>query len=440
MDVFGPPNVSLDYRLRYSPKLVDILHHLLNVILTTLKDLTPSDESATAPTTSTTKKRRISESEAKTPTTKTRRISVPGRPDVVQTLYNSSKTDSEGDEGERNITLITDDIGATVTQLCRISDPVRRSAKIARAKKMAEYEADEKTNIAIQELRLYTECYIRFRFPRATEALCSALVEANALRLRRLCYQREHRKRVALSIQSPLAALESQLPKVSSRVPAVHSDFKKSPKLEASHGKSTPPLGPQSPTTLPTTAQQAAVRALYEICMTKGPWANSVAADSQLSLPTAPESEPFVCVIGNCTDSGPLKPGSSTFDTSRAWLSHMKNAHRYVWVCRAPSHEPIVFEDEAKYQEHIRTNPAVCEEHVVTMSVAAKKLRDEKITTCPFGDDFAASEDIDSDTVFSSKALQLHVATHLKEISLLALQKLPCDNDNNSREMASDLL
>ncbi|KAM3465741.1 hypothetical protein NHJ6243_001413 [Beauveria neobassiana] len=223
--------------------------------------------------------------------------------------------------------------------------------------------------------------------------------------------------------------------------------------------------------------------------MTKGPWANSVAADSQLSLPTAPESgecpycgvilefdgsarpkcwrqvhcarvsqilenqkltslrnhffrdlEPFVCVIGNCTDSGPLKPGSSTFDTSRAWLSHMKNAHRYVWVCRAPSHEPIVFEDEAKYQEHIRTNPAVCEEHVVTMSVAAKKLRDEKITTCPFGDDFAASEVLDSDTVLSSEALQLHVATHLKEISLLALQKLPCDNDNNSREMASDLL
>lgn len=38
MDVFEPPNVSLDYRLRYSPKLVDILHHLLNVILTTLKD------------------------------------------------------------------------------------------------------------------------------------------------------------------------------------------------------------------------------------------------------------------------------------------------------------------------------------------------------------------------------------------------------------------
>ncbi|KAM3436301.1 hypothetical protein NHJ13734_005134 [Beauveria thailandica] len=36
MDVFGPPNVSLDYRLRYNPKVVDIIHQLLDVILDTL--------------------------------------------------------------------------------------------------------------------------------------------------------------------------------------------------------------------------------------------------------------------------------------------------------------------------------------------------------------------------------------------------------------------
>ncbi|KAM0742909.1 hypothetical protein ACQRIT_003086 [Beauveria bassiana] len=118
----------------------------------------------------------------------------------------------------------------------------------------------------------------------------------------------------------------------------------------------------------------------------------------------------------------------------------MKNAHGQVWVCRAPSHEPIVFEDKAEYQEHIRTKHAVCEEYVETLTGAAQKPRDEKITTCPFGDDFAAPEDIRSETVFSSEALELHVSTHLKEISLLALQKLPCDDDNNSGDMASDLL
>lgn len=36
MDVYGPPNVSLDYRLRYSPTVVQILHELLDVIWETL--------------------------------------------------------------------------------------------------------------------------------------------------------------------------------------------------------------------------------------------------------------------------------------------------------------------------------------------------------------------------------------------------------------------
>lgn len=38
MDVFGPPNISLDFRLRYSPNIVDILHQLLDVICSSLKE------------------------------------------------------------------------------------------------------------------------------------------------------------------------------------------------------------------------------------------------------------------------------------------------------------------------------------------------------------------------------------------------------------------
>jgi hypothetical protein len=36
MDVHGPPNVSLDYRLRFSPTAADIIHQLLDVICDTL--------------------------------------------------------------------------------------------------------------------------------------------------------------------------------------------------------------------------------------------------------------------------------------------------------------------------------------------------------------------------------------------------------------------
>lgn len=36
MDVYGPLNVSLDYRLRFSPVVVEIIHQLLDVICDTL--------------------------------------------------------------------------------------------------------------------------------------------------------------------------------------------------------------------------------------------------------------------------------------------------------------------------------------------------------------------------------------------------------------------
>lgn len=36
MDVYAPPNVSLDYRLRFSPTVVEIIHQLLDVIVDTL--------------------------------------------------------------------------------------------------------------------------------------------------------------------------------------------------------------------------------------------------------------------------------------------------------------------------------------------------------------------------------------------------------------------
>lgn len=32
MDVYGPLNISLDYRLRFSPTVVEILHQLLDII------------------------------------------------------------------------------------------------------------------------------------------------------------------------------------------------------------------------------------------------------------------------------------------------------------------------------------------------------------------------------------------------------------------------
>lgn len=144
--------------------------------------------------------------------------------------------------------------------------------------------------------------------------------------------------------------------------------------------------------------------------------------------------------MGHCADSGALKPGSLTVDTSKAWLSHMQNAHGHIWECRAPSHKPIIFQHEKGFQEHSHTEHDVPMAYVGTLSSAARRSGLQKITECPFGDDLPASEYSESSTVFASEALQLHVATHLKGISLLALQKLPCDGDDDSEDIASDLL
>lgn len=100
----------------------------------------------------------------------------------------------------------------------------------------------------------------------------------------------------------------------------------------------------------------------------------------------------------------------------------------------------MIFKHEVEFQEHSRTEHDVPEAYVRTLSGAARKPGLQKITECPFGDGFTAPENIDSDTVFSSEALQLHVAAHLKEISLLVLQKLPRDEDGDPKDMTSDVL
>ena len=117
----------------------------------------------------------------------------------------------------------------------------------------------------------------------------------------------------------------------------------------------------------------------------------------------------------------------------------MQNAHKYAWECRAPSHDPIIFEQEVEFQEHSRKEHGVPKAHVGTLSGAARRPIFEKILECPFGDDFSPPEKAESNTVFSNEALHLHVAAHMKEIALLALQKLPSNDDDKSEDVGSDL-
>lgn len=105
----------------------------------------------------------------------------------------------------------------------------------------------------------------------------------------------------------------------------------------------------------------------------------------------------------------------------------MQNAHGCMWKCRAPSHDLIIFDKEIQYQEHCIKEHGVPETHVGTLSGAARRPGLDKVLECPFGDGFQPSKGVESSAVFSSDALQSHVAAHVKEIALIALPKLPSD-------------
>ncbi|KAL5608601.1 hypothetical protein FOVSG1_003282 [Fusarium oxysporum f. sp. vasinfectum] len=430
MDVYGPLNVSLDYRLRFSPTAADIIHQLLDIISDTLLSCHTNSE-------------------------------------ITRGNDGATDSDSDADPEEENIAKITEIIGGTLTRLVRLSNAVRKSAKANRARKIENYKNDEEANKAIDELRLYTKCYIEFRYPEAMEALRSALVEANALRLRRLCYQRSHRRRIDLSIQKPKATPAAvHLPKITGNAPAARSGPNVLPKPPATNKM---PAAVPAPATNATTARQTAVAALYTKPTTEIPGAKSVLVNNKLSFPSIPPTqqcpycgvivefkntsrsllwqnhvigdlEPFICVFSSCLERCHHGNGNSplTFETSKAWSSHMQTAHGNTWECRAPSHDPIVFDQEDQYQEHSIKEHGVPEAYAGTLSNAARRPVLERVMECPFGDDFQPPEKAEPSAVFSSQALQSHVASHMKEIALLTLQKLPSDDDENLDNIDSD--
>jgi ankyrin repeat protein len=116
----------------------------------------------------------------------------------------------------------------------------------------------------------------------------------------------------------------------------------------------------------------------------------------------------------------------------------MQNAHGHTWECRAPSHNPVIFDQEIQYQEHSIKEHGVPETHAGTLSSAARRPVLDKVMECPFGDEFQPPEKIETSAIFSSEALRSHVAAHIKEIALLTLQKLPSDDHGNAEDVDSD--
>ena len=212
----------------------------------------------------------------------------------------SSDSDDEESRTQNVESILVHTIGGTVTRLFRLSNAIRKSATASRIRKIGEYKEDEEANTAINELCLYTECYIRFRFPQAPKALCSALVEANAQRLRRLYYQKSHRRRIALSTQHPLKDTKPvQMPKMREGAPTVHFAASMPSQPKISNGKLESTRPPPAPITYATTARQTAVGALLANSTVEAPGAKSVLVNNKLVFPAVPNTSecPYCGVI-----------------------------------------------------------------------------------------------------------------------------------------------
>ncbi|KAI9369898.1 hypothetical protein BJX61DRAFT_545151 [Aspergillus egyptiacus] len=299
----------------------------------------------------------------------------------------ASDSDSDMDSAEDNISKITDTIGGTVTRLFHLSNAIRNSAKDHQARTFKrDRDDEEEASNAIAELRLDTECYVRFRFPRAPDSLRSALVEANAMRFRRLYYQRS--RRCVQSQQTDPTTV--RLPEIKESAALVNSKLSFPPM----------PLDHECP--------YCGVTVDFRGTAEPTLWHNHVIRDL----------EPFICVFAPCLEAAQHGTGPQTFATSKAWLSHMQHAHGHTWECRAPSHNPITFDQEIQYKEHAINEHGVPETHAGTLSGAARRpvVLDNKVLECPFGDGFQPSGEVEVELspVFSSEALQSHVASHMK--------------------------
>lgn len=186
-----------------------------------------------------------------------------------------------GYDVESRVTVV---IKGTITRLLRLSNAVRKSATASRARRIVQYTDNKEANQAIEELCLYTESYLRFRFPEISDGLRSRLVHANSERLRRLHYQMTHRRRIGFDVYKPE-------PHEPVKMPTAAISYTKP--LEVRKKKDRTESVPKRVTTREeraSTAQDSKARELYADSTISVPRAKSILVNSKLTFPPPPTS------------------------------------------------------------------------------------------------------------------------------------------------------
>lgn len=208
------------------------------------------------------------------------------------------------EEIEKSILLINRTVEATMAQLLRFNIG---ASDVLRAFRMAAYEIDNNIYNAIIDLRCYTDSYTRSQLSVKTEAFRASMVEANALRLQRICYQRTHRRQDPLRFHHPVADLANvQFPSSPAGLRIQH--FFSSVPLKATDIVGRVRMPDRLPPVPTTTALQTDVQAMIDELITGAPRANFTPVGNGLIFPPVPSTDqcPYCGVL--LEFSGSMEP------------------------------------------------------------------------------------------------------------------------------------
>ncbi|KAH6714760.1 hypothetical protein BKA61DRAFT_362892 [Leptodontidium sp. MPI-SDFR-AT-0119] len=157
--------------------------------------------------------------------------------------------------------------------------------------------------------------------------------------------------------------------------------------------------------------------------------------------------QPYVCLFRRCT--------SSLFVHESDWRKHMatthskdwpRDVHTMTWYCDLGHKEPVEFDNETEWREHMRTlslhpghSKPPSDAQLDTLAVRKQQLSPREHYVCPFCEDKPQSIAVLGDRgnpTDMANMLVTHIAEHVKSLSFLALPGL--DNEATEEEATEE--
>ncbi|KAF2455839.1 hypothetical protein BDY21DRAFT_61825 [Lineolata rhizophorae] len=443
LGVFASEHASIDYRLRDSPEVRELIVGQLQKIQSHLEQELLSH--------------RKDESNEET------------RDHDISSSTSTCSSDSEPSTDELtnerpNLQSVKEAIG----RLHRLAKAIRRPSVGTHNLKADNYtEYDEFGQDVIEGFRQCAQTYVRFRLPDADETIQERLTEALTLRRRRFLYRRRHQIKLRTRSYTGYSGSLSISPSGLEHV-ITSSSTDSTPRLVSSPTEIKCPAN-RAPTILSNTTATDLGNAKFERDV-ESTIPSTVASSTMsfrhsFSIPPPPKSaknglefechycslilppqdahtvrwkqhvwrdlEPYVCLFKDC--STPLR----LFKDRSDWTKHMLSHTAVHWRCSAPVHQQETFSSEESYEAHMRSvhGQVISKKQLALLSRRNMRQTPVSFESCPLcgkktGEligDMTPSEE-GGGNYFSQKdnpgaalEMQKHIARHLQLLSIMSL-------------------